>query len=145
MSGELVFLVSPMFFFYISCKSILVHVHVVQGRIQEFLIGGGGGGGLQTLLNSERTVETFLWQIVCNRDDQVLRRLLLAQEILLCKQRRTDHRRVPKKQLHFWISLEFILVAKCNVRFIEKNHIVKKVIYEPVDVRVSVSNKHQAW
>ena len=63
--------------------------------------GGGGGGGLQTLLNSERTVETFLWQIACNRDDQVLRRLLLAQEILLCKQRRTDHRRVPKKQLHF--------------------------------------------
>ena len=101
MSGELVFLVSLMFFFYISCKSILVHVHVVQGQIQEFLIGGRGGGGLQTLLNSERTVETFLWQIVCNRDDQVLRRLLLAQEILLCKQRRTDHRRVPKKQLHF--------------------------------------------
>ena len=57
----------------------------------------GGGGGLQTLLNSERTVETFLWQITCNRDDQVLRRFLLAQEIL----RRTDHRKVPKKQLHF--------------------------------------------
>ena len=59
MSGELVFLVNPMFFFYITCKSILVHVRVVQGRIQEFLIGGGGGG-LQTLLNSVRTVETFL-------------------------------------------------------------------------------------
>ena len=99
MSGELVFLVNPMFFFYITCKSILVHVRVVQGRIQEFLIGGrgGGGGGLQTLLNSERTVETFLWQITCNRDDQVLRRFLLVQEIL----RRTDHRKVPKKQLHF--------------------------------------------
>ena len=26
---------------------------------------------------------------------------------------------------------------------LKKNHIVKKVIYEPVDVRVSVSNKHQ--
>ena len=44
MSGELVFLVNPMFFFYITCKSILVHVRVVQGRIQEFLIGGRGGG-----------------------------------------------------------------------------------------------------
>ena len=97
MSGELVFLVNPMFFFYITWKSILVHVRVVQGRIQEFFIGGGGGGGLQTLLNSERTVETFLWQITCNRDDQVLHRLLLVQEIL----RRTEHRKVPKKQLHF--------------------------------------------
>ena len=95
MSGELVFLVNPMFFSYITWKSILVHVRVVQGRIQEFFIGGRGG--LQTLLNSERTVETFLWQITCNRDDQVLRRFLLAQEIL----RRTDHRKVPKKQLHF--------------------------------------------
>ena len=45
MSGELVFLVNPMFFSYITWKSILVHVRVVQGRIQEFLIGGRGGGG----------------------------------------------------------------------------------------------------
>ena len=44
MSGELVFLVNPMFFSYITWKSILVHVRVVQGRIQEFFIGGGGRG-----------------------------------------------------------------------------------------------------
>ena len=44
MSGELAFLVNRMFFFYITCKSILVHVRVVQGRIQEFFIGGGEGG-----------------------------------------------------------------------------------------------------
>ena len=46
-----------------------------NGRTQEFLLGGEGYFG------SERTVVS---------------RSLLAQEILLCEQRRTDHRRVPK-------------------------------------------------
>ena len=40
---------------------------------------------------------------------------------LRCKQRRTDHRRVPTNNcVHFWISLKFSLVSKCNARFIKK-------------------------
>ena len=51
-----------------------------NGRTQEFLLGGGGYFG------SERTVVS---------------RSLLAQEILHCEQRRTDHRRVPKNNYIF--------------------------------------------
>ena len=51
-----------------------------NGRTQEFLLGGEGDFG------SERTVVS---------------RSLLAQEILLCEQRRTDHRRVPKNNYIF--------------------------------------------
>ena len=44
----------------------------------------------------------------------------LAREILLCERGRTDHRRVPKDNHIFLISLEFNLVAKCNTCFIKK-------------------------
>ena len=43
----------------------------------------------------------------------------LAREILLCEQRRTDHRGY-QKQLHFSISLEFSLVEKCHAHFLKK-------------------------
>ena len=43
----------------------------------------------------------------------------LAREILLCEQRRTDHRGY-QRQLHFSISLEFSLVEKCHACFIKK-------------------------
>ena len=36
----------------------------------------------------------------------------------------------PKTKLHFWISVELSIVAKCNAHF---------------DVRISVSNKRQVW
>ena len=46
----------------------------------------------------------------------------LVREILLCKHRQTDHRRVPKNNniLHFLITLEFSLVANCNACFVKK-------------------------
>ena len=38
------------------------------------------------------------------------------------------------------------LVAKCNERFILKKSASLKVMYDPVDLRISVSNKHQvSW
>ena len=37
------------------------------------------------------------------------------------------------------------LVAKCNERFILKKSASLKVMYDPVDLRISVSNKHQVW
>ena len=43
----------------------------------------------------------------------------LAREILLCEQRRTDHRGY-QRQLHFSISLEFSLVEKCHAHFLKK-------------------------
>ena len=43
----------------------------------------------------------------------------LAREILLCEQRRTDHRGY-QKQLNFSISLEFSLVEKCHAHFLKK-------------------------
>ena len=48
-----------------------------------------------------------------------------------------------QKQLHILISLEFTLVAKCNACFIKKKSASLKVIYDSVDVRISVSNKRQ--
>ena len=47
------------------------------------------------------------------------------------------------KQLHFLISLEFSLVAKFNARIMKKKSASLRVIYDPVDVRISVSNKGQ--
>ena len=45
---------------------------------------------------------------------------LLAREILLCEQRRTDHRRVPKDNHIFEYPWNSVLVAKYNTRFIKK-------------------------
>ena len=93
----------------------------LQGRIQEFLFRGGGGGGWGRNFRSERTIELFLWQITSHRDDHVFSQYVNAGhhwrgEILLCvlcKQRRTDHRRVPKTKI-------FSGLTKCNERFIKK-------------------------
>ena len=54
----------------------------VTGADPGIFIGGGGEGNF----GSERTVVS---------------RSLLAQEILHCEQRRTDHRRVPKNNYIF--------------------------------------------
>ena len=120
----------------------------LQGQIQKFFIGGGRGrgGGVQTLVQEglffswpAEKAETTTCFSICERQSP------LVQELLLCKQRRADHRRVPKNnKLHFWISLEFSLVAKCNTRFINKNQRVKKWYnYDPAIVTISVSNKCQ--
>ena len=55
-----------------------------------FIGGGGGGGGGWANFGSQRTVVS--WS-------------LLAREILLCEQRRTDHRRVPKNNYIFEYGL----------------------------------------
>ena len=90
--------------------------HLFQGRIQKFFIeGGGGGGGVGDGPNfgSERTPSPLptaavaryfkiFWPLTvcrCTRKGYTLlceRRSLLAREILLCEQWRTDRRRVPK-------------------------------------------------
>ena len=74
--------------------SCCIRLHVwseVMGGSRNFLLGGGG-----PIFNSERTVELFLWQITSHRDDDVFL-WTSAREVLLCEQRRTDHRRVHCK------------------------------------------------
>ena len=84
-----------------------------------FLLQSRGGArnfwlGVQTL------VQKGLLNFFCGKLELLLtetttrfsiceRQSLLAREILLCKQTQTDDR-----QLHFWITLEFSLEAKCN-------------------------------
>ena len=67
-----------------------------QGRIQEFLIGGW----VRPNFGSERTVDLFVANFFLTETTTCFpiceRRSPLAQEILLCEQRRTDHWRVPK-------------------------------------------------
>ena len=72
-----------------------------QGRIQEFLIGGRGGPNF----GSERTVELFCGKFLLTARTTCFsiceRRSSLAWKILLCEQRRTDHRRVRKSNYIF--------------------------------------------
>ena len=82
--------------------------HPIQGRIQECLFFFWGGGIVNIIIS------------ICERRSQ------LAQEILLCEQRRTDHRRIPNNNYIFLISPEFSSIAKCNARFIKKKPVVKK-------------------
>ena len=67
--------------------------------------GRGGGGGPN--FGSERTVELFSWQVTS--PPHSLPPVAVTQII-----------GGYPKQLHFSISLEFSLVAKCNARFIKK-------------------------
>ena len=87
-------------------------------------------GGVGPNFGSERTVELFLWQVTS--PPHSLPPVAVAQIIGGCP-----------KQLDFSISLEFSLVVKCNSRFIKRKSASLKLIYDPVDVRISVSNKHQ--
>ena len=66
-------------------------------------MGGGGGPNF----GSERTVELFSWQVTS--PPHSLPPVAVTQII-----------GGYPKQLHFSISLEFSLVAKCNARFIKK-------------------------
>ena len=96
------------------------------GRFQEFLFGGGG-----SILWFRKDRWTCLWQITSHRDDHMFPNLsklvaVGAGNTALWAEARY-HRRVPKNnKLHFWISLEFSLVAKCNALFVKKNRPVKK-------------------
>ena len=85
-----------------------------------------GGGELGPSFGSERTVKLFCGKLILTETTTCFsiceHRSPLAREILLCKQRQTDRRRVPKDNniLHFLITLEFSLVANCNACFIKK-------------------------
>ena len=86
---------------------------LLQGRIQEFFIGGvGGGGGVQTLV--QKGLSNFLEANYCSqrrpRVSQSGRRSPLAREILLFEQRRTDHRRVSPK--HKLKSMTFLNIPE---------------------------------
>ena len=73
----------------------------MQGQIQEFFIKGGGGGpklvqkGLLIFCGKLLLTEITTRFSICER------RLPLAREILLCEQRRTDHRRISKNNYIF--------------------------------------------
>ena len=92
-----------------------------RGASRNFLFRRGGGGRGESKLLFRKDCWTFLWQIASHRDDHVFSQYVNAGhhwrgEILLCvlcKQRRTDHRRVPKTKI-------FSGVTKCNARFIKK-------------------------
>ena len=71
----------------------------VKGKIQVFLIGSPHFG-------SERTVELFCGKLLLTETATCFYlicecRSPLAREILLCKQSRTDNRRVPKNNYIF--------------------------------------------
>ena len=68
----------------------------------------GGGGGVQTL------VQKGLLNFFCGK-------LLLPHTPSHQSQLHRSWKGAQIKQLHFSISLEFSLVAKCNARFIKKN------------------------
>ena len=92
---------------------------------------------------------TFLWQITSNRYDHILWYLNPGRHWhwKYCFTSRGEQiiQGYLKTKLHFWISLEFSIVAKCNAHFIKKKSSIWKVIQHPVDVRISVSNKRQVW
>ena len=73
---------------------------------------------------------TFLWQITSNRYDHFLwyvnRGRLWHWKYCFASRGEQIIQGYPKTKLHFWISLEFSLVAKCNARFIKKNHPFEK-------------------
>ena len=105
------------------CGSVTITLYGndLQGWIHEFLIGGRGPS-----FGSERTVKLFCGKLLLTETTTCFsiceHRSPLVREILLCKHRQTDHRRVPKNNniLHFLITLEFSLVANCNACFIKK-------------------------
>ena len=65
----------------------------------------GWGGGWGPNFGSERTVELFCGKLLLTETTTCFsiceRRSALAREVLLCEQRRTDHRRVPKNNFIF--------------------------------------------
>ena len=70
---------------------------VTQGRIKEFLTWGGGGGG-QSLVQKV-LLNFFVANYFPQRRPRVFQSVNASRrawERLLCEQRRTDQRRVPK-------------------------------------------------
>ena len=100
-----------------------LRVTSLQGKIQEFFIGVGGGPNF----GSERTVELFCGKLLfptpppishCEgRDDYVF---LNLWKLVAVGAGNTQSTEGTQRQSHFWISLEFSLVAKYNTRFIKK-------------------------
>ena len=101
----------------------------IAGADPGIFYGGREGGG-QTL------VQKGLLNFFCGK-------LLLPHTPFHQSQLHRSWEGAQIKQLHFSVSLEFSLVVKCNARFIKKKSASLKEIYNPVDVRISVSNKHQ--
>ena len=100
---------SAKFFF----KSLATVLTSKLGRILEFLIGGPNFG-------SERTAELFLWQIIItsHRDDHSFLNLwtpvIVGAGNTALQADANTSKKGTQKQLHFWITLEFGLAAKCN-------------------------------
>ena len=101
----------------------MLRVTSLQEEIQEFFIGVGEGQNF----GSERTVELFggklsfptapptsHWE---GRDDYVFLNLWKPVAVGAGNTQITEG---TQRQSHFWISLEFSLVAKCNTHFIKK-------------------------
>ena len=90
-----------------------------QGRIQEFLIGGW----VRPNFGSERTVDLYCGKFFSHRDDHVFPNLWTpvafgaGNTALRAEANRSLEG--TQKQLHFWISLEFSLLAEYNARFIK--------------------------
>ena len=88
----------------------------LQGEIQEFFIEVGGGPNF----GSERTFESpHPLPVVTEkaRDDYMFLNLWKPVAV---GPGNTQTTKGTQRQSHFWISLEFSLVAKYNTRFIKK-------------------------
>ena len=82
---------------------------IIQGRIQEFLMGGGGA--VQTLV--QKGLFKFLGKIASPPPpppththpippvEVALYNSLAPYRVLLCERRRTDHKRLPKNNYIF--------------------------------------------
>ena len=101
-----------------------LRVTSLQREIQEFFIGVGGGPNF----GSERTVELFCGKLLFptppptshweGRDDYVFLNLWKPVAVGTGNTQMTEG---TQRQSHFWIFLEFSLVAKYNTRFIKKS------------------------
>ena len=99
--------------FCLTCYALL------RGRSRNVWLGG-------SKLWFRKDCWTFLWQITSNRYDHILWYLNPGRHWhwKYCVTSRGEQiiQGYPKTNLHFWIPLEFSIVAKCNVHFIKKNH-----------------------
>ena len=91
---------------------------------------------------------TFLWQITSQRDGQVFLNLWTPVAVdegnTALRTWRTYHRGVPKNNYILEYPWNFVWLQNATHVCIKKSA-SEKVIYDSVDVRISVSNKGQVW
>ena len=99
------------------------------------------GGGVQT---SERTVKLFCGKLLLTEMTLCFSicecRLLLVWEYCFASRGKQTLGGYPK-------IITFLSIPRTELNFVKKTQPVNKwyTLYDPVDVRISVSNKHQVW